>query len=144
MAALPFCHLNLKSPKPDGRYPSHLQRLGDHIRKRRLDLSLLQKEIAARLGADPTTVNNWETGKSEPRLWFVPRILAFLGYDPRSTGAGFGERLRRARTARGLSIQALSHLLRVDTTTVWKWEEGRHQPIARLRRRLKEMFGPLS
>jgi DNA-binding XRE family transcriptional regulator len=89
MAALPFCHLQLRTPKPDGRYPIQLQRLGDHIRKRRLDLGLLQKEVAARLGADPTTVNNWETGKSEPRLWFVPRILAFRASPlPLGTSAG--------------------------------------------------------
>jgi transcriptional regulator with XRE-family HTH domain len=143
MAALPFCHLRLKSPKPDGRYPVQLQRLGDHVRKRRLDLGLLQKETAARLGADPTTINNWEAGKSEPQLCFVPRILAFLGYDPRPAGASFGDRLRLARTARGFSIRSLADLLGVDASTVWSWEKGRHRPVARLHRRLDELLGPL-
>jgi transcriptional regulator with XRE-family HTH domain len=83
MAALPFCHLRLKTPKPDGRYPAQLQRLGGRIRKRRLDLGLLQKEIGDRLGADTRTVNDWEIGRARPGLRFVPRILTFLGYDPR-------------------------------------------------------------
>jgi DNA-binding XRE family transcriptional regulator len=68
MAALPFYHLRLRTPKPDDRYPIQLQRLGDHIRKRRLDLGLLQKQVAVRLGADPKTINNWEMGKFEPTL----------------------------------------------------------------------------
>jgi transcriptional regulator with XRE-family HTH domain len=144
MAALPFCHLNLKSPKPDGRYPIQLQRLGDHIRKRRLDLGLRQREVARQLGADLATILNWEKGRSEPTLRFLPAILAFLGSDPRPASQTFGERLRRVRTAQGLSIAALAERLGVDTTTVWKWERGRHRPIARLRRRLDKLFGPLS
>ena len=93
-AALPFCHLHFKTPKPDGRYPVQLQRLGDHLRKRRLELGLFQKEVGTRLGADPKTVNNWEMGRSEPRLRFIPRIPAFLGYDPRPSGESFGQELR--------------------------------------------------
>ncbi len=144
MAALPFCHLRLKAKKPDGRYPVQLQQLGDHVRKRRLDLGLLQREVGDRLGADTKTINNWEMGRAEPQLRFIPCILAFLGYDPRPAAATFGERLRRERTARGLSIRSLAKLLGVNETTVWKWEEGRHRPISRLRRRLDELLGPLS
>jgi transcriptional regulator with XRE-family HTH domain len=106
-------------------------------------ISLLQKGLASCLGADSKTVNNWETGKSEPRLWFIPGILSFLGYDPRPVAMSFGERLRMARTARGLSIQALAGLLGADAATVWKCEKGRHRPIARLLRRLEETFGSL-
>jgi transcriptional regulator with XRE-family HTH domain len=136
LAALPFCHLNLKSPKPDGRYPIQLQRLGDHVRKRRLDLGLLQRDLARQLGADPKTILNWEKGRSEPRLRFLPLILAFLGEDPRPVPPTFGERLRRAREARGLSIAGLAHQLGVDRTTVWSWEKGRHQPAKAFRERV--------
>lgn len=88
-------HLNLKSPKPDGRYPAQLQRLGDHIRKRRLDLRPRQRDLAWRLGADPATVINWEKGRTEPRLQFLPAIIDFLGADPRPVPKAFGNRLRR-------------------------------------------------
>ena len=138
---MPFCHLKIKVPKLDRRYPIQLQTLGDHIRKKRLDLGLLQKEVAGQLGADTASVHHWETGRHEPRLSFIPRILAFLGYDPRPAETSFGRRLWRARTARGLSIQGLAGLLGIDTSTVWKWEDERHRPIARLRRRLDQFFG---
>jgi DNA-binding XRE family transcriptional regulator len=60
--ALPFCHIRLKSPKPnpDNRYPKELKTLGDHLRKRRLDKGLLQNDLARLLGVDKTTVTNWE------------------------------------------------------------------------------------
>ena len=91
--ALPFCHHWLRSSKPDQRYPVQFQRLGDHLRKLQLDLGLFQKEAVARLGADSKTVNNWETGKSEPRLCFVPPVIAFLGCGPRPEEATFGRLL---------------------------------------------------
>jgi DNA-binding XRE family transcriptional regulator len=76
MAALPFCHLRLRSPKPDGRYPVQLQRLGDHIRKRRLDLGLLQRDVALQLGVNVKTVTNWEKQRTEPETRFLLRFSA--------------------------------------------------------------------
>jgi hypothetical protein len=41
MAALPFCHTELRASKPKpSHYPKQLNTLGDHIRTRRLDLRL--------------------------------------------------------------------------------------------------------
>ncbi len=104
---------------------------------------LLQKEIAVRLGADPKAINNWETGRSEPRLHFIPGILVFLGYDPLPARKGFGDRLRLVRTARGLSIRSLSELLGVDASTVWGWGAGRHVPVEGSRARLRAILIPL-
>ena len=56
--------------------------LGEHIRRRRLMLSLEQKEVAAILGVDPMTVHNWETGHRKPEISFIPALVQFLGYDP--------------------------------------------------------------
>jgi len=54
---LPFCHLTLKAKKPlPLGYPQILKTLGDHLRKRRLDLNLLQKEVAEIIGVDETTI----------------------------------------------------------------------------------------
>src|SRR5438093_11371159 len=36
--ALPFCRLRLKAKRTDPRYPRELRTLGDHIRKRRIEL----------------------------------------------------------------------------------------------------------
>jgi DNA-binding XRE family transcriptional regulator len=78
--ALPFCHVTLKGQKPLPRaYPRALCTLGDHLRKRRLDLGLLQRGVAERLGADPCSVTNWELNRTKPALWFLPAIVRFLG-----------------------------------------------------------------
>jgi transcriptional regulator with XRE-family HTH domain len=134
---LPFCHFKLTASKPrSAAYPKELKGLGEHLRKRRLDLGLLQREVAERLGADLKTIANWEGQRSEPTFRHFPALLAFLGYDPRPEGRTFGERLYRARTARGLSHRDLARLIGVDESTVWKWEDGRHRPTSGLLARL--------
>lgn len=136
---MPFYHVQLTAKIPDPRYPKQLRSLGDHLRKRRLDLKLLQRDVGARVGADTKTVANWELNRTAPDLAHLPAIFAFLGFDPRPDGASFGQRLRRARTAKGLSHRNLAHAIEVDESTVWKWEDGRHQPTERLRERLREI-----
>src|SRR5579872_2299780 len=60
--ALPFCHSTFSSPRPKSlNYPNALNTLGDHLRKRRLDLGLLQKQVAAEIGVNTLTVCNWES-----------------------------------------------------------------------------------
>jgi len=58
--------------------------VGDHLRKERLDLGLLQKDVARRLGVDTGSVTNWEKNHSVPMLQLVPRIIEFLGFVPLS------------------------------------------------------------
>jgi DNA-binding XRE family transcriptional regulator len=83
---LPFCHIQLAARKPlPPAYPSELRTLGDHLRKRRLDLGLLQCDVAEKLQVNPMTVCNWETNRTSPQLRFMPRIIAFLGYNPHDT-----------------------------------------------------------
>jgi transcriptional regulator with XRE-family HTH domain len=55
----------------------------EHIRTRRLDLGLLQRDVALRLGVSKSAVMNWERGRTEPMIRFLPAIIRFLGYDPR-------------------------------------------------------------
>jgi len=142
--ALPFYHVRLTAPTPDSRYPKARVTLGDHLLARRLDLGLFQKDVAATLEANTSTVTNWEKGWSEPELCFLPGIVAFLGYDPRPEGTDFATCLRRARTARGLSIQALAALAHIHPTTICKWEDGRHRPMKTLRVRVEEIVGILN
>ena len=77
--ALPFCHLTLKAKKPVSRaYPQSLNTISDHLIKKRLDLNLLQQDVAAKLGVDGATIYNWESNRSSPRLSFVRKIIEFL------------------------------------------------------------------
>lgn len=138
---MPFCHLELKAKKPCAvAFTAEPKTLGEHLRKRRVELGLLQKDMAPLVGADLKTVSNWELNRAEPELRFLPAILAFLGFDPRPEGQTLGERLRRARTSKGISHRELARLLMVDESTIWKWEAGRHRPTGRLLARLREVM----
>ncbi|MBI5188936.1 MAG: helix-turn-helix transcriptional regulator [Nitrospirae bacterium] len=55
--------------------------MGEHIRKKRLDLGLTQLEVAKIIGVKESTVWNWEHGR-EPELKHMPKIIEFLGFVP--------------------------------------------------------------
>ena len=79
-AALPFCHVSLTATRPLlPAYPKELNTLEDHLRKKRLNLRLLQKDVAQSLGVDTASVTNWEKGHTSLRLQLIPRIIEFLG-----------------------------------------------------------------
>lgn len=57
--------------------------LGEHIRRKRLELGLTQPEAGERLGVSGWTVANWEKGHTNPPLQARAALADFLGYDPR-------------------------------------------------------------
>lgn len=99
--------------RPDDRYasrrrprsepPSELRTLGDHIRRRRLELGLSQANLAEHLGVNRNSITNWEAGVQEPDLGQMPAIIEFLGHEPSSTDADLADRIRAKRRALGLS-----------------------------------------
>ena len=64
------------------RPPEKLETLGDHLRRRRLTLKLIQRQVAEQIGVDKTSIHNWETNFSKPSLEYMPAIIQFLGYNP--------------------------------------------------------------
>jgi len=77
--ALPFCHVSLKAPKPlPEAYPKAPTTLGDHLRKKRLDMGLLQREVAVLLGVHASTINNWENNLRDPSSRRKDKIVRFL------------------------------------------------------------------
>jgi transcriptional regulator with XRE-family HTH domain len=111
--------------------------LGEHLRRVRLDRSLLQKQVAGEIGCSKASLTNWEKGHAEPELRFLPAILRFLGYDPRPEPTTFGGRLRARREAEGLSEEALARRLGLDSSTVSVWERGE---VSRPYPRIKAIF----
>ena len=73
------------------------------MRKRRLDLGLLQGEAAARIGVHVTTLTNWEVGRTTPALVHRPRVFDFLGYVPYNPGWPLSSRLQARREALGFT-----------------------------------------
>lgn len=78
--ALPFSKWadSVQKPKKDG-YPSNPKTIGEHIKKRRLDLNLFQKDVARVIGVTEDTIINWEVKGIAPQMKYMSRIVEFLG-----------------------------------------------------------------
>jgi len=63
-----------------------LRTLGDHIKKRRLDLGLFQKDVGRAIGVDHHTVMIWEQNQRPILAGNIAKVVAFLGYDPYNGG----------------------------------------------------------
>jgi transcriptional regulator with XRE-family HTH domain len=110
---LQFRPIKLKSLKPK-ETDFEPQNLGQHLRKRRLELNLTQKEVADQLGVNPWTILNWEKGHTEPPMASIPAIARFLGYDPFPQPETLSQHLLAKRRAMGWSIQEAARELGVD------------------------------
>jgi len=73
----------------NSRNPSERRTLGDHLRKRRLDLCLLQQDVGRHLSVTACTVKNWELGHTSPETRHRPSIHDFFGYQPLDPGGSF-------------------------------------------------------
>ena len=93
--------------------------LGDHLRQRRLDLGLLQRDVAEKLQVNQMTVCHWETNRTSPQLRFIPSIVAFLGYSPyHPQSDSLGKRICTRRQVLGISQKKLAVLLGIDPSTL--------------------------
>jgi len=141
---LPSCHFTLTGPKPSPLpCPVQLNTLGDHIRKRRLDLGLLQQEVAEQIDVAEATIVNWELNHTSPEIRYISRIIAFLGRDPCARPSDtLGQRLIAYRQKMGLSQKKLARQLGIDPATLGRWERGNGLPSPKLRKQLAS-FLPL-
>ena len=116
--------LHAKKPVPKA-YPASLKTIGDHIRKRRINLKLTQKQVAQTIGVDEATVWNWERDKTKPLTKQIPAIMLFLGYSPfKSSAASLAERLIHYRMSHALSQKKLARLIGIDPATLSRMEEN--------------------
>ncbi|MGA8148737.1 MAG: helix-turn-helix transcriptional regulator [Gallionellaceae bacterium] len=124
VAFLPFIKVSLKSlrKKPFDFEP---QTLGEQIKKRRLELDLSQTEAGQMLGVNFYTLLNWEKGRTEPLIDYIPAILVFLGFDPFPKPKTIPERLFAFRRSKGWSIRDATNEFRVAFATWRDWECGK-------------------
>ena len=122
---MPICCLTLKArkPVPDG-YPVKPETVGEHIRKRRMDLELFQRQAAVEINVNAATLWNWEHNQSSPAVRHWPAILVFLGYDPHPEPQTLADRVIATRRRRGLSRRKLARQLGIDESTVSRVEAG--------------------
>jgi transcriptional regulator with XRE-family HTH domain len=90
----------LKAQKPKD-YSETPQTLGEHLKKRRRELGLLQREAAERMGVSAETVANWEKGRTKPVAAQFQPVTAFLGYDPTPAPTTTAERVEAKRRQSG-------------------------------------------
>jgi transcriptional regulator with XRE-family HTH domain len=132
----------LKAEKPlNSQYPISLNTIGDHIKRRRVDLNLSQKATADLLRVTECTVTNWEKNHSQPRLYLLPKVIRFLKYVPFGLPKeNIGEKIIAYRNEHGLSQRKLAKLLSVDQTTIRDWERNKHKPSKKLLKRISEIL----
>ena len=139
VAFLPLVHIRLKALKPK-ETDFEPRNLGEHVRKRRLELRLTQKQVAHRLGVNPWTVLNWEKGHTDPPCDAMLRILRWLGYDPYPVPQTLAERMVAKRRAMGWSMKEAAHHVGVDAGTWAAWEAGTAIPKGRFRQLIAEIL----
>ena len=63
-------------------YPQNPVSIGEHIKKKRMDLKLFQSDVAKIFDVSTDCVTYWENNRSTPQIIFYPKIIEFLGYSP--------------------------------------------------------------
>lgn len=117
-----------------------MRTLGHHIRKRRLDLGLIQRDLAERVGVSEDSIWNWENRGLKPELRYMPAILDFLGYDPRPEPATLAERIVRFREGKGWARPRLAVELCIDPSTLARWERGEKSPRGDYAKRVQKLM----
>lgn len=103
-------------------------------------MKLYQKDVAKTIGVDPLTICNWENNLTTPRLYLLPKIYHFLGYNPSQGNATtFGEKIKEYRIQRGLNLRRLAKELGIDPGTLAGWEKGMREPRRKLKKRLNSL-----
>lgn len=144
--ALPFCHIQLHAQKPVSKaYPRELKTLGDHLRKKRLDLGLLQKEVAEIIGTTGCSIMYWETNRISPSIEFIPRIIDFLAYIPYGNipEMSLGEKIVTCRRITGLTQKELAKRMEIDPATLARWERNESKPIKLYLKALNAFLDPI-
>jgi DNA-binding XRE family transcriptional regulator len=137
VAFLPFTRV-VRNAAIDSAEPPPIT-VGGHIRKIRCERKLTQEQAGAAMAVSAATVLNWEKDQTEPPVMYWPAIIAFLGYDPLSTGTSLQDRMLAFRRYHGLSIKQAARGAGVDPDSWAQWERTGH--VARARQLVAlEMF----
>lgn len=77
---LPLYPVTLRGIKP-ALTKMPMNTIGEHIRKRRVELQLSQKEVSKIIGVTENTVHFWETGRYKPLKKYYSKIDDFINCD---------------------------------------------------------------
>ncbi|MDP2331827.1 MAG: helix-turn-helix transcriptional regulator [Reyranella sp.] len=105
-------------------YSESPQTLGEHLKKRRRKLSLLQREAAEQMGILTETYANWEKDKTAPVAAQFRPVVAFLGYDPTPAAQTLAERLQAKRRELGVTFSEVARHVGWDEGTLTRYLNG--------------------
>jgi transcriptional regulator with XRE-family HTH domain len=114
--------------------------LGDHLRRRRLELGLYQKDVAIQIDVTTSTIWNWENGWSTIAMGCMPKVIKFLGYNPIPCPEALMERLAWYKQAKGLPLEKLGAEMGRDPEQLADWLTGRHNPCRRNQKEIEEFL----
>ena len=100
---MPICKSTYRVPKPS-KIPPNPVSIGEHIKKRRLEQGIFQKEVAKIIGVTENSIYNWENNLTKPPYRFLPKIIKFLSYNPlKAQNLTLGEQIIYNRKINDLS-----------------------------------------
>ena len=123
---MPFCKgvsLTVKAQKRKN-YSENPQPLGEHLKKRRRELGLLQREAGERMGVSAETVANWETDATRPVASQFKPVVAFLDYDPTPTPSSLAQRFEAKRRTLGVTLEQVARYLGWDEGSLRRYLKG--------------------
>jgi hypothetical protein len=92
---LPICHRTICIKRSTisphfrqlRRYPTSPRTIGEHLRKKRIDMQLSMTQLADSLGLEisDSAIEKWEKNQNRPTDGHRIRIVDFLGFDPART-----------------------------------------------------------
>ena len=115
--------------------------IGLHIKKKRLELKLRQKDVALLVGVTEECIMYWETDFAKPQIQHAPKIIKFLGYNPYVMETEtLGGKVKNYRLLHGLSHKKMGGIVGVDGATISTWETGKFKPEGANLNRLNELL----
>lgn len=121
-------HFKAKKPQ-NPAFPVILETIGDHLRKKRLDMGLSQPEVAKILKVTPNTITGWELNRHQPPARLAKRIIQFLGYLPfQDEAVSIGKKLYFARLISGKTQEQVAVKIGCDESNLRYIELDKRRP----------------
>lgn len=139
--ALPFSKLEKTVGKPLSNLIINPTTIGEKLKNRRLELGLLQIDVANIIGVCEDSITGWENNRNEPSVMYYPKTIEFLGYVPFDVDSStLGGQIKLYRYLHGLSQEALALSLDVNESTVFHYENNKHKPSPKTLRKFKSLL----
>jgi len=101
-------------------------------------------QVAEIIGVTTCCIMYWETGRNEPTVPYIPKIIEFIGYCPYIPTRSLVERLKQVRWALGLSQRQVASLLKTDVSNIAGWETEQHRPTKKSARIIEGFLSKMS